>query len=117
MTDDDFIRVASVADVAPGAAVDVEVDGEVVVLANVEGAIYAVGGWCPHLGTALALGSMSGHTLTCFAHLWRYDVRSGEPIWPPMARVVRGYALKVFRVRVVGEDVYVCPRPMGGGLG
>jgi len=113
---DDYVRVASVADVPPGTPVDVEVDDEVLVLVNVDGEIYALSGWCTHLGTALALGMVTDHVLMCYAHLWRYDVRTGEPIWPPLAKVAPGYRLRVYPVRIEGTDVYVSRTPGRGGL-
>ena len=88
---------------------DVEVEDQVVLLVNVEGTVHAVSAWCPHLGTALALGKLTGATLTCWAHLWSFDVPSGQPIWPPMARVARGYHLRRFPVRVEADDIYVQP--------
>jgi nitrite reductase/ring-hydroxylating ferredoxin subunit len=86
---------------------DVDVEDQVVLLVNVEGAVHAVSAWCPHLGTALALGRLSGATLTCFAHLWSFHVPSGEPLWPPMARVARGYRLRTFPVRVEAGEIFV----------
>lgn len=77
------------------------------VLANVDGQIHALSGWCTHMGTALALGRLSGPTLTCWAHLWSFDVRSGEPVWPPIARIAPGYRLRVYPVRLEGEDILV----------
>jgi nitrite reductase/ring-hydroxylating ferredoxin subunit len=102
-----WVRVAALSDVPPGALADVEAEGEVLVLANVEGAVFALGAWCPHLGTNLVLGQLSGPVLMCSAHLWRFDVRSGQPIWPPLARVAPGYGLRRYPVEMRGEDVYV----------
>ena len=113
---ENFVRVASIEDVPEGSILAVEVDGGVLVLVNVEGSIHALSGWCTHMGTALALGSLTGHTLVCWAHLWRYDVRTGEPIWPAMAKVAPGYRLRVYPVRVEGTDVYVSRIPGRGGL-
>jgi nitrite reductase/ring-hydroxylating ferredoxin subunit len=102
-----FVRVASLADVPPGAMLDVDVADQVVLLVNLEGVIHAVSAWCPHQGTALALGRLTGSTITCFAHLWTFDVATGEPIWPPMARVARGYRLRTYPVRVENGGIFV----------
>jgi nitrite reductase/ring-hydroxylating ferredoxin subunit len=112
--DDGFVRAAALADVPPGACMDVEVDEQVLVLTNVEGEVHALSGWCTHQGTALVLGRLSGHTLTCYAHLWSFDVRSGEAIWPPMARVAPGYNLRVHRVRIQREEIWVARLPGRG---
>lgn len=107
----DFVRVARVSEVPPGARIEVEVGDEVLVLSHVEGQYYALSAWCTHQGTSLAFGTLTGHTLTCWAHLWRYDVRSGEPTWPPIARIAPGYKLRVHAVRVEGDDIYVAQQP------
>jgi 3-phenylpropionate/trans-cinnamate dioxygenase ferredoxin component len=73
----------------------------------VAGTVYALSAWCPHQGTSLALGRINEHTVTCFAHLWTFDVRTGEPIWPPMARVARGYKLRTYPVRVEDGEILV----------
>jgi nitrite reductase/ring-hydroxylating ferredoxin subunit len=113
---DDFVRVASLDELTEGKPLDVEIDGDVLVLVTVDGEIYALSGWCTHLGTALALGSVTDHTLMCWAHLWRYDVRTGEPIWPAIAKIAPGYRLRTYAVRVDGNDVYVSRLPGRRGL-
>jgi nitrite reductase/ring-hydroxylating ferredoxin subunit len=105
----EFVRVAHVSEVPPGACIDVEVGDDVLVIAHVDDEFYALSAWCTHQGTSLALGTLTGHTLTCYAHLWRYDVRTGEPIWPPIARVAPGYRLRVYPIRVEGDEIYVSP--------
>lgn len=111
---DHFVRVASVGDVPPGSFIEVEVEDDVLVLANVEGAFYAVSAWCTHQGTSLALGELDGSTLRCWAHLWRFDVRTGDPIWPPIARVAPGYSLRTHRVRVQGDDIMLSTQRRAG---
>ena len=110
-TDDHFVDVGSVRDVPPGTHVEIEVDDEVLILANEEGRLYAVTAWCTHQGTSLALGRRSGPLLICWAHLWRFDVRTGKPTWPPLAQVSPGYALRTHPVRIEGDRVLVSRIP------
>ncbi|MSQ24245.1 MAG: hypothetical protein EXR58_06825 [Chloroflexi bacterium] len=112
----DFVEVAAVEDVEDGTLRAIEVDGQSLVLGNVDGKLYAVSGLCSHLGSKLALGSLHGPTLTCFAHLWTYDIRTGEPVWPPMARVAPGYRLRSHPVRIEGGKIWVSRRPGRRGL-
>lgn len=109
--DDGFVRVASVDEVPEGAFVEVEIADDVLLLAHVDSGFYAVRAWCTHQGSSLALGTLTGPVVQCWAHLWRFDVRTGEPIWPPMARVARGYELRVHDVRVADDAVFVSPNP------
>ena len=114
---EEFMLVAGVGDVPPGNLVQVEMDGESLVVGNDEGDLFAVSAWCSHEGSALALGSLRDHVLTCFAHQWTYNVKSGDPIWPPIARVAPGYRLRTYRVRVAGGSIWVSKRPARLGLG
>ena len=108
---DDFVDVASVKDVPPGTDLEVDIDDQVLILSNVEGELYAVTAWCTHQGTSLALGQRSGPILICWAHLWRFDVRTGKPVWPPLAQIAPGYALRTHPVRVEGDRVLVSRVP------
>jgi nitrite reductase/ring-hydroxylating ferredoxin subunit len=92
------------------------VEDQVVLLVHLEGEFHALSGWCTHQGTSLALGSLSERTLTCYAHLWSFDVRSGEPIWPPIARIAPGYRLRRYPVHVADGNIYVSSKPGRGGL-
>jgi nitrite reductase/ring-hydroxylating ferredoxin subunit len=114
---DNFVRVASTHEVPEGTFVEVEIGDEVLVVAHVESGFHAVSAWCTHQGTSLALGTLNGYVIQCWAHLWRFDVRSGEPVWPQMARVAPGYRLRVHEVRVEGDDILVSAIPRLGRLG
>jgi nitrite reductase/ring-hydroxylating ferredoxin subunit len=74
----DFHPVVQAGDVAPGSLVGVEVDGAPVCVVRVEDGVYAFDDSCPHRGTPLTEGSLEGTTLTCSAHTWEFDVRTGE---------------------------------------
>src|SRR5204863_9596654 len=89
---------------------EIEAHGERIVHANVEGTYYAIGAWCTHIGTSLAMGYLHEHVVTCFAHLWRFDVRDGRIVYPPMEGVARGYDLASYPVRVEGSEIFVGPR-------
>jgi len=49
-----------------------------VVLARVEGSIYAISGKCTHMACPLFAGKLDGYTITCPCHDWRFDIRTGE---------------------------------------
>ena len=49
-----------------------------VVLARVEGMIYAVSGTCAHMACPLFTGKLSGYTIACPCHDWRFDIRTGK---------------------------------------
>ncbi|MDE2861479.1 MAG: non-heme iron oxygenase ferredoxin subunit [Chloroflexota bacterium] len=100
----DFVRVASISDVSPGAVMLVDVDGERIALVNVDGELYAVADECSHEGCSLSEGDVDGRMLVCPCHGSDFDVTTGEPASPPAYESVATYA-----VRVDGDDVLVQP--------
>ena len=98
----EFVRVASVDEVPPGEMKIVEVDGEDVVLANVDGRIYAIGGTCTHRGGPLGEGTMTDDTVECPFHGGQFNVRTGEVVGPPPTEPVQTYA-----VQIEGNDIKV----------
>jgi nitrite reductase/ring-hydroxylating ferredoxin subunit len=46
----------------------------------IEGEVLCAAAFCPHLEGPLFEGTLSGATITCPWHQWRYDLRSGQRI-------------------------------------
>jgi 3-phenylpropionate/trans-cinnamate dioxygenase ferredoxin subunit len=49
-----------------------------VLLARVDGVVYAVSGKCAHMACPLFMGRLEGYTVVCPCHDWRFDVRTGR---------------------------------------
>jgi nitrite reductase/ring-hydroxylating ferredoxin subunit len=100
-----FRTVAPVDAVATGTALSLEVDGEPMLIANVEGELYAIADRCGDSPLPLRLGTLEGPVVRCPWHGCRWDVRTGERLDGGPGRV------RVFPVRVAdGEiQVAVCP--------
>jgi toluene monooxygenase system ferredoxin subunit len=92
----------NVDDLWEGDMTAVLVDGEAVLLVNVDGQVRAYSNRCPHQASALDEGDLDGDTLTCAKHLWEFNASTGRGINPDDAQ------LKSFGCRV-GEDgtIYV----------
>ena len=54
-----------------------------VVVARVDGTLYAVSGKCAHMACPLFIGLLNGYILTCSCHDWRFDIRTGRFIDAP----------------------------------
>jgi NAD(P)H-dependent nitrite reductase small subunit len=74
----DYVRAIAVADLPPGQATEVAVDGETLALFNVEGTFHALTNRCPHRGGPLGQGFVEGAEVSCPWHNWTFDVRTGE---------------------------------------
>ena len=96
------VRAAALAEVTAGAPHLVVADDTRLVLIRVGDRVHALGATCTHQGGPLGDGKLSGTRLTCPWHGWRFDVRSGQCLFPP-----RGTAVPSYPVRVDGADVWV----------
>lgn len=85
----EWVDVAAAADVPPGTALQVEVRGWKIAVANVDGRWFAIDNVCPHMGGPLAQGPLQGEVLVCPWHAWRFDVRTGCAVANPDVTVYR----------------------------
>jgi glycine betaine catabolism B len=73
---DDFVRVAETKDIQTSQMKEVQIDGENVCIANVDGKYYAIGNVCTHEGGPLADGVLEGYEVECPWHQSKFDVRT-----------------------------------------
>ena len=66
----------------------VDLDGRRVLLVRLEDGVHAYEDRCAHLGVPLSRGTLSGCVLTCSAHHFQYDARTGDGINPRSVRLV-----------------------------
>ncbi len=64
-------------------------DNEVLIIHAPGGQIRAYHPACPHQAHPLLEGNLENCTLTCSAHLWQFDVVSGEGINPTGTSLIR----------------------------
>ena len=95
-----YIDVASLAQVLPGHTFKVTTDHGDILLANVEGKIYAVDDMCTHEDSSLSLGCLKGELVSCTLHGSRFDVRSGQPMEEPATEALQRYPVRINRDRI-----------------
>src|ERR1700733_7583521 len=79
----------------------VNLGGVDVVLCNVDGELFAYEDRCPHLANPLSHGVLNHNTLTCAAHEWEFDARTGRGVNPQTAH------LTPFPVRLDDERIFI----------
>ncbi len=79
----------NVEDLWEGEMTAVLVDGEAVLLVNVDGDVHAYSNRCPHQASALDEGDLDGEKLICATHLWEFNAATGCGINPDNARLQR----------------------------
>jgi nitrite reductase/ring-hydroxylating ferredoxin subunit len=93
--EEDFVKAAGTKDVQASQMMAVEVNGEKVCIANVEGRYYAIGNVCTHMGGPLAEGKIEGFEIQCPWHGSKFDIRTGNVVRPPAMRTEPTYEVKV----------------------
>ena len=92
--------VASVADFVEGTLRSFRVDGTDVVVGMADGQYFALHNRCPHAGSRLEGGTLSGCELMCPRHGALIDVRTGECVVPDGLPSISTYAVEVEAGRV-----------------
>ena len=97
-----YYAACPIDEVPPGTKARVEVEGYPVAIYNVDGTFYASGDYCPHERVSLADGGLlDGEIVTCGAHRWAFNVRTGVCLEDP------NFPLKRFPVGRKDGTVYV----------
>lgn len=99
------VGLAALTAVPEGEARSFELEGEEIVLCNVDGEIYALQGMCTHEELPLDGGEVEDGVLTCEWHGAEFDVCTGTVRTLPATRGLRTYETRVRdgRIYVVVE--------------
>ncbi len=97
-----FERVARLDEIPRERGLGVRIRGIEVGLFRVGEEVHAMEDRCPHAGVPLSRGRLCGAVVTCRAHGWDFDVRTGHP--PEHAD---GFPIPCFAVRVEDGEVWV----------
>jgi len=75
-----FVSVLDKSELPVNQMIMVVVNGKDVLLANINGAYYAIANKCTHMGGSLAKGVLDGSLVTCPRHGARFDLRTGKAV-------------------------------------
>jgi 3-phenylpropionate/trans-cinnamate dioxygenase ferredoxin component len=97
-----LVHVCALSELPPGTMRGVEQDGKRVLVANMDGTLYAWDGTCTHEEADLSTGFLLGEEITCPLHLSRFNLLTGEAVNPPAQK-----PLGKRRVKVENGQIYV----------
>ena len=93
---DDFVKVATVAEIPVGRMKTVMVGGKRVAVANVDGEFFAIDDDCSHEECSLGSeGYLDGNVVICGCHGSNFDVTTGKVLSLPAPTDVTSYQTKV----------------------
>lgn len=98
----EFVKVATVSEIAPGKAKRVEVGDAEIAVFNLDGEFYAIGDICSHEEASLSEGDIFGDVVECPLHGAEFDIKTGAARTLPAVAPVPNYPVKV-----EGDDVLV----------
>ncbi len=78
-----FIEVAKISELTTGKMKKVEIQDNEILLANVNGTIYAVDDRCGHMNVSLSAGELHGKLIICPLHKAKFDITTGKNIEEP----------------------------------
>jgi nitrite reductase/ring-hydroxylating ferredoxin subunit len=103
MTDEgQWTKVASLAALAVGDMLGVEVGDKPIAIYNVDGDIFATDNLCTHAFAMLTDGVLDGDIIECPLHGGCFKVKTGEGLGPPVP-----CNLKTYPTRVVDDAIEV----------
>ena len=98
----DWVKAAELSRCPPGNLLGVEVGGEPIVLANVDGDVYALEDRCSHEDYPLSDGDLEGTSVECIDHGAAFDACTGSATSLPAVKPV-----KTYEVEVRGGEIFV----------
>jgi 3-phenylpropionate/trans-cinnamate dioxygenase ferredoxin subunit len=91
----EYVSACQLSDVPPGSMYPVDVREIRLMIANVNGAVYAIDRICTHETADLSTGFLTDSEVTCPLHFSRFDLTNGSVLNPPATKPLRTYKLKV----------------------
>ncbi len=96
-----WIDAATLDELWEGEMLAVTIGAIDLLVCNIDGEVFAYEDRCPHLANPLSKGALDEHVLTCAAHEWTFDARTGDGVNPAAA------CLRRFAVRLDGDTILV----------
>ncbi len=89
------VEIGSDSEFGEGQMKAVSAGGRPLIVARVDGTLYAMDGRCSHMGFDLSKGRIEGPLVTCRLHGAQFDIRSGEVLRNMSAKKMNTYPVSV----------------------
>lgn len=91
----EWVDVARVEEIAPGAFRVVDVDDVMIAVFNLDGEFHAIEDVCTHDYECLTGGPVTGDEITCPRHGARFNIKTGEALCAPAYEPVCTFPVRV----------------------
>ena len=90
-----LVKVCQISELPLGMMKGVEFEGRRILVANIDGKIYAHDGTCTHEEADLSNGFILGDRDVCPLHLSQFDLKTGEAVTSPAVEPLKNYNVKI----------------------
>lgn len=97
-----WVRACAASELKKGEMLDLDYQDKKILLANIDGRVFATDRICTHAEADLGTGILSEEGVTCPLHLSTFDLKTGVPQNLP-AEV----PLKTYNVKIEQNEIYV----------
>ena len=104
-----FVKVALKSEIEPGKMKAVRVGDKDVLVVNVDGKFFAIGGKCTHMSGDLSKATLEGNIVACPRHHAKFDVTTGKVVSHPKMPLIHPKAKDEpsYQVKVDQENILV----------
>ncbi len=105
----EYVKAAQTTELTAGSKKKIMVGSKAILLANIDGAFYAIDNTCPHLGGSLADGKLEDGNIVCPKHGSTFDVKTGKAVHGGKIVFIPFNVKDVtsFPVKVEGTDIFI----------
>ncbi len=97
-----WVKACDASNVGSGELYGFDYDDKKILLANLDGKIYATDRICTHAEADLSTGILSEEGVRCPLHLSVFNLENGKPQNPPAEE-----SLKTYNVKIDKNEIYV----------
>ena len=85
-----YVEAGKVSEISNGEMKHVEINGNEILTANLDGKFYACADRCAHMNARLSRGNVNQNIVTCPFHGAKFEVTSGKKIGEPVLEIPPG---------------------------
>jgi nitrite reductase/ring-hydroxylating ferredoxin subunit len=97
-----IVKIANKNDILVGEMRSFSIEGEPILICNINNEFYAMRDVCSHMEFELSTGLLEGETLTCSWHGAKFNAKTGQVLRLPAVE-----PLQMYETKLEGEDIYV----------
>jgi len=98
----DYTKAAKLNAINPGSMLKIKLQNHTILLANIDGEIYAIDDQCSHEDASLYNGALKGDCVECPLHSSRFSFKTGKPMELPATEQI-----KTYKVKIENDDIFI----------